>query len=76
MTEDNAKKLWCPMAVVKSEHVSYNRNSFDDAEDFGPDKDKPSQSQTCWGSHCALWTWNTGSSIEGYCGLRGKVVIP
>lgn len=59
MTEDEAKTKWCPHARVwNGEGTAYNR-------DFN-------HGESCFGSACMMWRWNSIAKIEGYCGLAGK----
>jgi hypothetical protein len=68
-TEEQAKKLWCPKAMVLEENgadmTAGNRNLF-------PDNDHHS---SCLASGCAAWRWMTGPTEgqprQGYCGLAG-----
>jgi len=77
MLEEKAKTKWCPMVQLEGTHSSRNRMSYQDHDTFA-DEDNISKDEEykCWGSACAMWCWNSGSETEGYCGLRGKVVIP
>lgn len=74
MTEEEAKKKWCPhtqVAVVESGAAS-NRESFALASQKGYD--------LCLGSACMAWRWSVGPmandapdvKYKGYCGLAGK----
>ncbi len=77
MIEAKAKLLWCPFVMIEGTHATFNRESYaDDGEKFDPENNGSHKSRACWGSKCSQWVWNAGSETEGYCGLRGKVVIP
>lgn len=71
MTEDEAKKKWCPFA----------RNAK--AEDYGCQNrlawGEPDKSCMCIGTACMAWRYQSdveayeGQTItDGYCGLAGK----
>ncbi len=30
----------------------------------------------CEADRCMMWVWLPGSSDRGYCGLRGKLIVP
>lgn len=77
MTEDEAKKRWCPFSMTFGHGVSLNRINFDAAQ--SPDVRKQTR---CLGSGCMAWRWEIadtadGRGIEmsktyGYCGLAGR----
>jgi len=69
MTEDEAKKKWCPMVRTKEygsgeEHaVAYNRNYLGNFN----------LSHCCIGSACMMWVaTQQGAKPRGYCGLALK----
>ncbi len=70
MTEEDAKKRWCPFARahwsggVESE---YQGNRF-----FAEDGVTSDPSTACLASGCMAWRWV--SSGHGYCGLAGPSV--
>lgn len=49
MTEDEAKKKWCPMARVSASGCSLSFNRVDDGT--------PSIGANCIASDCAMWVW-------------------
>jgi hypothetical protein len=62
MTEDEARKLWCPFARDAIEaQGTYNR--LDDGE----------APNSCWclASGCMAWRWD--SLGQGHCGLAGAL---
>ena len=74
MTEDEARKKWCPMGRERfTEHIcSGSGNINPEAVNHKPDK------TLCIASECMLWRWD-GVRIEGaedawdgHCGLAGK----
>ena len=73
MTEDDARKRWCPFA--RTYHQEENEDviavvTVNRGRDGAPDA-----WCLCLASHCMAWRWDlTGSSPahhEGYCGLAG-----
>jgi hypothetical protein len=74
-SEDEARKLWCPMARVAVDEASANRD-IDDTTTF-------ISGCRCIASKCAMWRWGyermfpgpNGDDViiqTGYCGLAGK----
>jgi hypothetical protein len=75
MTEEEAKRKWCPFArTADAEVAGYNRTGV-----LGANLDDVK----CLGSDCMAWRWmprpletmpSDGSKIEpwGYCGLVAK----
>jgi len=83
MTEDEAKKRWCPMRCVAgagSDGCIDNRGNVDGRDVHA------NSSRDCLGSGCMAWRWNEMGVVEengkgkrvpvqwedGYCGLAGK----
>jgi hypothetical protein len=71
MTEEEAKKKWCPQSRVGFPKSSLNRFS---------DGDFP-QSSNCIGSNCMAWRYFPNNvprdeKPHGYCGLAGKDGAP
>lgn len=72
MTEDEAKKKWCPQTRVNGASHSYNvewhtnRPSIADVDSKDFDR--------CAGSACMAWRWLAVSHplTGGYCGLAGS----
>lgn len=66
MTEDEARKKWCPQARVatRGEDAAVNRWAVF-GSGFGP-----SHGTTCIASECMAW--RSTSSQHGYCGLAGR----
>ena len=66
MTEEQAKKKWCPMVRETTEQMgSYNRF-----------KGLPITNSLCLASNCMMWRWDwigqdKYSEKEGNCGLAG-----
>ena len=62
LTEEEAKKKWCPFGRIYSTQGSFNRNSYD----HGMTK--------CIASECMVWKWDKvsmneqGKCTEGRCG--------
>ena len=78
MTEEEAKRKWCPHGMIYSSNGSYNRTEMRAAD--GPCK--------CIASDCMGWRWVTDPLVDfvangktvidyqsehGYCGLAGPV---
>ena len=72
LTEDEARKRWCPFAKAPGTYedhttkepgvASFNRN--DGGYPFGP--------CYCLASRCMAWRWiNPRDSEKGFCGLSG-----
>jgi len=83
-TEDEARKLWCPMAryAWDEDKRAYNRYGFIGNDDTAEDVLNP-ESCRCIASECAVWRWFTDQQYaegpggtfalerHGYCGLAG-----
>jgi len=85
MTEEEAKKKWCPMAKVMNINGGGGGNRWDGA---ASNKNKDAigpVGATCVASDCMAWRWYdhvkfdaSGTSqgrpddCPGYCGLAGK----
>jgi hypothetical protein len=68
-TEDEARKLWCPMARMSDADLpAYNRFTEEDTYKvvFNPSNCR------CIASECAMWRWLDDWQENGYCGLAGK----
>ena len=65
MTEDEAKRKWCPMVRFAGAQVAFNR-----------DTQTPEYVTRCIGSECMMWRETSAPPItgkfHGYCGLGGK----
>jgi len=65
MTEDEARKLWCPFARDSLENYgSYNRQEGGEAL----------ETCRCLASGCMAWRWYGGpddAQTNGWCGLAG-----
>ena len=62
LTEENARKKWCPFARTSDGDASVSRFS-----QGGADSDC-----LCLASGCMAWRWLTVHEITGYCGLAAK----
>lgn len=62
MTEEAAKKKWCPQAIQSSNREVFNRG----------DKGEIHGACLCLASECMMWRWNTEMKGFGHCGLGGK----
>ncbi len=81
MTEEEAKKKWCPMARV---HIVENEDYYHNRTATGPAVNKGTAKANCIASACMMWRWegreapagsvfeNEKSTVYGYCGLAGK----
>lgn len=71
LTEDEAKKRWCPEARVGSPHATA-RNRMDG------DSHALLTGSRCMASQCMAWRWDyngptfDGSPVNGYCGKAGR----
>ena len=71
MTEDEARKKWCPFARIHGGYASFNRSKI---------RLENIPQSLCIASDCMMWRWGdikyegpTGEGIQhGYCGLAGK----
>jgi hypothetical protein len=63
MTEEEAKKKWCPMVRIAHENVVANRTDGYGDNNFH-------KLQCCIASDCMMWRLNI--QPYGYCGLGGK----
>lgn len=78
-TEEEAKKLWCPMSrpsMPRVDDCGYQAGNR--VEGSGPGQEPLWPQNTCLASKCAMWRWVTphGSKefkdsgrASGYCGL-------
>jgi hypothetical protein len=81
MTEDQAKKKWCPLSrtgiYAGVSAVAVNRHISDGTKDADIEEDT-----RCKGSECMLWRstppepFNGEHYSSGYCGLAGKLDQP
>jgi hypothetical protein len=65
MTEDEAKKKWCPM-TRNIQVMGMNRNTIDYSD----------YKSNCLASECMMWRWVIKEGYpngRGYCGLGGKL---
>ena len=75
MTEDEARKMWCPFVRVADSLDATPPAANCTA---GPDADRTPDWASCVGSLCMAWRddsyWNAQSKriTAGYCGLAGK----
>lgn len=71
LTEDEAKKRWCPFArtlyVGKAGGIQPPSNRFSNPD--GQENNPPDC--RCIGSACMAWRWRL--SGDGYCGLAGGI---
>jgi hypothetical protein len=77
MTEEEAKKKWCPM-FHKRINVFINKEEVDAIEERMLNHKKQGN---CIASDCMMWKWinnhkdgynHVGKPALGYCGLGGK----
>jgi len=63
MTEDEAKKKWCPMyrVSVETRGSADNRGNIDTVNNY-----------KCLASFCMAWRWKWWNKKSGYCGLAVK----
>ena len=68
MTEEEAKKKWCPFArqMVSIDQLE-NPVAIASANRFHKDK-----IAGCLASRCMAWRWRDDVTTDGYCGLAGK----
>ena len=68
MTEDDARKKWCPFVMNNTERGSggCNRNGRfrEDQEQF-----------LCIGSDCACWQWDQVAACDNPTGLNTTIVV-
>jgi hypothetical protein len=78
MTEDEARKMWCPFVRVADSLDATPPAANCTA---GPDADRTPDWASCVGSLCMAWRWKKFDSARfmsadgeyvGYCGLAGK----
>ena len=74
MTEEQARKKWCPHVRHEGNSVTFNRGTA-----HGPLNDHPGNVGTlcnCIASDCMSWRWDHDANRDfrerGYCGLAGK----
>lgn len=63
MTEQEAKRRWCPFSRVNSGETSYNRYNEIDPKFSGP------IGTACLASGCMAWRWHSFERRDGFCGL-------
>lgn len=77
-TEEEAKKLWCPMARV---HVTVHRDYYGQEVAAGPAVNRGNKKSYCIASECMMWRKGqilsgvygmNETTPGGYCGLGGK----
>lgn len=71
MTEDEARKKWCPMSRTQfPPHASTGNRNFDGTL---------TKTDNCVGSACMMWRLvpriYTQDPQHGYCGLAGKPMV-
>ncbi len=69
MTEDEARKRWCPMAQVPIQHAHTNNSVVVNMSDNTP-------LAHCIASECMMWRWHQvkfNETDEGHCGLAGQI---
>lgn len=64
-TEEQAKRLWCPMA----------RTSYSSLEDAHVNRLQGPEEDTCIGSRCAMWRWDMDWSSSVQEGEGGDLVL-
>ena len=76
-TEDEARKLWCPMVRHVADSTTPPANRWNDIGTW-------TATTRCIASECAMWQWTTRPVLnadgsrnenfpaEGCCGLAGK----
>jgi hypothetical protein len=72
-TENEARKLWCPLARVVNNWfepaVAVNRSILKGKEKAAARDEKEIDAGCgCIASECAMWRWEAKDS--GYCGIR------
>jgi len=70
MTEDEAKKKWCPMVRLiptNRFHVATSQTSYNRGYNTDDGKELLVAGTTCIGIYCMMWQML--SPKEGYCGL-------
>ena len=87
MTEDEAKKKWCPMVRGATFGVAFVNNRFEMR--FNPEDSRGgAEYVTCIGSACMMWRWDWSPGdvrdfkknhpgeecpeLDGRCGLAGE----
>ena len=70
MTEDEARKRWCPFARSRSMEYATADGDHAMVARIGPGEEHPST--FCIASGCMAWRWHRGVPAGGYCGLAGK----
>jgi hypothetical protein len=80
MTEDEARKMWCPFVRVADSLDATPPAANCTA---GPDADRTPDWASCVGSLCMAWRLKEpltvheieyyGGKAQGYCGLAGKI---
>jgi len=71
MTEDEARKLWCPFARA----IDHHGDVRDGVAGINRDDDgHPDEACRCLASGCMAWRWYGGpddAQTNGWCGLAG-----
>jgi len=68
MTEDEARKLWCPFARA----IDHHGDVTDGVAGVNRDDDgHPDEACRCLASGCMAWRSDPPGSAHGYCGLAG-----
>lgn len=69
MTEEEARKKWCPYAFTAAVTKEFSCNRDHDGTIY--------KENNCIASDCMMWRWKGNdkkeiSTTSGYCGLGGK----
>jgi len=67
MTEDEAKRKWCPFGRVVSRVGPENLAGFNRSNDGRADHES-----LCLASGCMAWRWRATADRDGFCGLAGE----
>jgi hypothetical protein len=72
MTEEEARKKWCPMARVEEHSVvaSNRERLFYQGDNKGWSSPAGLPACRCIASSCMAWRWD--SRTTGFCGLAGR----
>ena len=70
MTEDEARKRWCPFA--RNRAIPCVDSEGNDVLIVASDDEGEPLGSNCIASDCMAWHWHRGVPAGGYCGLAGK----